>query len=182
MLPAISFPASSLLFPAVLSLFPCPNVAGICGNSSKSLPGNTRRYRAGQWSVCGWCSGSALRGLVMEKRPLHCGPYYGMLHNCKRTPKLHEVTGILNMCLLSWHTFCPAHSRTRELLLKAIFNSNFPLTHLVSWVCPIIFPTAKVYDVFFFLCQTGCPHCKNAIPHFTTAAEVFKEDRKVTCY
>uniref|UniRef100_A0A8C5U078 Protein disulfide isomerase family A member 5 n=1 Tax=Malurus cyaneus samueli TaxID=2593467 RepID=A0A8C5U078_9PASS len=24
-----------------------------------------------------------------------------------------------------------------------------------------------------------CPHCKNAIPHFTTAAEVFKEDRKI---
>uniref|UniRef100_A0A8B9GGS6 Protein disulfide-isomerase A5 n=1 Tax=Amazona collaria TaxID=241587 RepID=A0A8B9GGS6_9PSIT len=24
-----------------------------------------------------------------------------------------------------------------------------------------------------------CPHCKNTIPHFTTAAEVFKEDRKI---
>uniref|UniRef100_A0A668AT76 Protein disulfide isomerase family A, member 5 n=1 Tax=Myripristis murdjan TaxID=586833 RepID=A0A668AT76_9TELE len=24
-----------------------------------------------------------------------------------------------------------------------------------------------------------CPHCKNAVPHFTTAAELFKEDRKV---
>ncbi|XP_037252984.1 protein disulfide-isomerase A5 [Falco rusticolus] len=24
-----------------------------------------------------------------------------------------------------------------------------------------------------------CPHCKNAIPHFTTAAEIFKEDRKI---
>lgn len=26
----------------------------------------------------------------------------------------------------------------------------------------------------------GCPHCKNAVPHFTTAAELFKEDRKVS--
>ncbi|XP_035767160.1 protein disulfide-isomerase A5 [Neolamprologus brichardi] len=25
----------------------------------------------------------------------------------------------------------------------------------------------------------GCPHCKNAVPHFTTAAELFKEDRKI---
>ncbi|KAI3356075.1 hypothetical protein L3Q82_017338 [Scortum barcoo] len=24
-----------------------------------------------------------------------------------------------------------------------------------------------------------CPHCKNAVPHFTTAAELFKEDRKI---
>uniref|UniRef100_A0A670HLF2 Protein disulfide-isomerase A5 n=1 Tax=Podarcis muralis TaxID=64176 RepID=A0A670HLF2_PODMU len=24
-----------------------------------------------------------------------------------------------------------------------------------------------------------CPHCKNSIPHFTTAAELFKEDRKI---
>lgn len=26
----------------------------------------------------------------------------------------------------------------------------------------------------------GCPHCKNSVPHFTTAAELFKEDRKVS--
>uniref|UniRef100_A0A6Q2ZC79 Thioredoxin domain-containing protein n=1 Tax=Esox lucius TaxID=8010 RepID=A0A6Q2ZC79_ESOLU len=24
-----------------------------------------------------------------------------------------------------------------------------------------------------------CPHCKNAVPHFTTAADLFKEDRKI---
>lgn len=55
MLPATSFPTSNLLlFPAVLSLFPCPNVAGSCGNSSNNLHGDTRRYRAGQWSVCLW--------------------------------------------------------------------------------------------------------------------------------
>ncbi|KAL3055903.1 hypothetical protein OYC64_018579 [Pagothenia borchgrevinki] len=24
-----------------------------------------------------------------------------------------------------------------------------------------------------------CPHCKNSVPHFTTAAELFKEDRKI---
>ncbi|TRY84850.1 hypothetical protein DNTS_002288 [Danionella cerebrum] len=24
-----------------------------------------------------------------------------------------------------------------------------------------------------------CPHCKNAVPHFTTAADIFKEDRKI---
>lgn len=54
MLPATSFPTSNLLLlPAVLSLFPCSNVAGSCGNSSNNLHGNTRRYRAGQWSVCG---------------------------------------------------------------------------------------------------------------------------------
>lgn len=48
MLPATSFPTSSLLlFPAVLSLFPCPNVAGICGNSSNNLPGNTRGTEQG---------------------------------------------------------------------------------------------------------------------------------------
>lgn len=27
--------------------------------------------------------------------------------------------------------------------------------------------------------SAGCPHCKNAVPHFSTAAETFKEDRKV---
>lgn len=29
------------------------------------------------------------------------------------------------------------------------------------------------------LFSAGCPHCKNAVPHFITAAETFKEDRKV---
>ncbi|MED6277983.1 Protein disulfide-isomerase A5 [Characodon lateralis] len=29
------------------------------------------------------------------------------------------------------------------------------------------------------LTNKGCPHCKNAVPHFTTAAELFKEDRKI---
>ncbi len=35
-------------------------------------------------------------------------------------------------------------------------------------------------NTYILLFSPGCPHCKNAVPHFTTAAELFKEDRKVS--
>lgn len=73
MLPAISFPTSSLLlFLPVLSWFSGPSVAGICGSSSNNLPGHTRRFRAGQW-----CTWSALRGLVMKKSLWTMSPIMG---------------------------------------------------------------------------------------------------------
>ncbi|MEE6522953.1 hypothetical protein FKM82_021617, partial [Ascaphus truei] len=61
-------------------------------------------------------------------------------------------------------------------------NSSFESS---IYVCVYMYLFIYVYVATFSLmtCSpvppSGCPHCKTSIPDFTTAADTFKEDRKI---
>ncbi|XP_061861138.1 LOW QUALITY PROTEIN: protein disulfide-isomerase A5 [Colius striatus] len=82
------------------------------------------------------------------------------------------------------------HLRTQKKIIDWLLNPEAPpppepaweekqtsVIHLVGEDFRESLKKKKHSLVMFY--APWCPHCKNAIPHFTTAAEVFKEDRKI---
>nr|XP_019956165.1 PREDICTED: protein disulfide-isomerase A5 [Paralichthys olivaceus] len=82
------------------------------------------------------------------------------------------------------------HLRSKEKIIEFMHNPQAPpppeqswedkpssVSHLGSEDFREALKKKKHALVMFY--APWCPHCKNAVPHFTTAAELFKEDRKI---
>uniref|UniRef100_A0A3Q2GQW5 Protein disulfide isomerase family A, member 5 n=1 Tax=Cyprinodon variegatus TaxID=28743 RepID=A0A3Q2GQW5_CYPVA len=82
------------------------------------------------------------------------------------------------------------HLRTKDKIIEFMHNPQAPpppeqswedkpssVNHLGSEDFREALKKKKHALVMFY--APWCPHCKNAVPHFTTAAELFKEDRKI---
>uniref|UniRef100_A0A8C7YQN1 Protein disulfide isomerase family A, member 5 n=1 Tax=Oryzias sinensis TaxID=183150 RepID=A0A8C7YQN1_9TELE len=82
------------------------------------------------------------------------------------------------------------HLRTKNMIVEYMHNPQAPpppelswedkpssVSHLGSEDFREALKKKKHALVMFY--APWCPHCKNAVPHFTTAAELFKEDRKI---
>ncbi|XP_060630757.2 protein disulfide-isomerase A5 [Anolis sagrei] len=82
------------------------------------------------------------------------------------------------------------HLRTKSKIVEWLQNPQAPpppeptweerqtsVTHLAGEDFRESLKKKKHALVMFY--APWCPHCKNSIPHFTTAAELFKEDRKI---
>uniref|UniRef100_A0A7N6F6P9 Thioredoxin domain-containing protein n=1 Tax=Anabas testudineus TaxID=64144 RepID=A0A7N6F6P9_ANATE len=80
--------------------------------------------------------------------------------------------------------------RTRDKIIEFLHNPQAPpppeqswedkpssVSHLGSEDFREALKKKKHALVMFY--APWCPHCKNTVPHFTTAAELFKEDRKI---
>uniref|UniRef100_A0A3Q2Y894 Protein disulfide isomerase family A, member 5 n=1 Tax=Hippocampus comes TaxID=109280 RepID=A0A3Q2Y894_HIPCM len=87
-------------------------------------------------------------------------------------------------------TYTLPHIRTKEKIVDFMHNPQAPpppeqswedkpssVLHLGSEDFREALKKKKHSLVMFY--APWCPHCKNAVPHFTTAAELFKEDRKI---
>uniref|UniRef100_A0A3Q2QRV3 Protein disulfide isomerase family A, member 5 n=1 Tax=Fundulus heteroclitus TaxID=8078 RepID=A0A3Q2QRV3_FUNHE len=81
------------------------------------------------------------------------------------------------------------HLRSKDKIIEYMHNPQAPpppeqswedkpssVSHLGSEDFRDALKKKKHALVMFY--APWCPHCKNAVPHFTTAAELFKEDRK----
>ncbi|XP_028847852.1 protein disulfide-isomerase A5 [Denticeps clupeoides] len=82
------------------------------------------------------------------------------------------------------------HIRTKDKIVEWLQNPQAPPPPEQSWEekqSSVIHLGAEEFRealkkkkhslVMFY--APWCPHCKNTIPHFTTAADIFKEDRKI---
>uniref|UniRef100_A0A3B3XWP0 Thioredoxin domain-containing protein n=1 Tax=Poecilia mexicana TaxID=48701 RepID=A0A3B3XWP0_9TELE len=82
------------------------------------------------------------------------------------------------------------HLRSKDKIIEFMHNPQAPpppeqswedrpssVSHLGSEDFREALKKKKHALVMFY--APWCPHCKNAVPHFTTAAELFKEDRKI---
>uniref|UniRef100_A0A8C9YS92 Protein disulfide isomerase family A, member 5 n=1 Tax=Sander lucioperca TaxID=283035 RepID=A0A8C9YS92_SANLU len=82
------------------------------------------------------------------------------------------------------------HLRSKDKIIEFMHNPQAPpppeqswedkpssISHLGSEDFREALKKKKHALVMFY--APWCPHCKNAVPHFTTAAELFKEDRKI---
>ncbi|KAM8933475.1 protein disulfide-isomerase A5 [Pelodytes ibericus] len=82
------------------------------------------------------------------------------------------------------------HLRTEQKIVEWMHNPEAPpppepawdekpssILHLVGEDFREILKKKKHALVMFY--APWCPHCKNAVPHFTTAADTYKEDRKI---
>ncbi|XP_013927921.1 PREDICTED: protein disulfide-isomerase A5 [Thamnophis sirtalis] len=82
------------------------------------------------------------------------------------------------------------HLRTKSKIVEWLLNPQAPPPPEPTWEekqTSVIhlagedfreFLKKKKHSLVMFYAP-WCPHCKNSIPHFTTAAELFKEDRKI---
>uniref|UniRef100_A0A8C6U971 Protein disulfide isomerase family A, member 5 n=1 Tax=Neogobius melanostomus TaxID=47308 RepID=A0A8C6U971_9GOBI len=82
------------------------------------------------------------------------------------------------------------HLRSKEKIIEFMHNPQAPPPPEQSWeekpssVSHLGFEDfrealKKKKHALVMFYAPWCPHCKNAVPHFTTAAELFKEDRKI---
>ncbi|XP_013881156.1 protein disulfide-isomerase A5 [Austrofundulus limnaeus] len=82
------------------------------------------------------------------------------------------------------------HLRTKDKIIEFLHNPQAPpppeqsweekpssVSHLGSEDFREALKKKKHALVMFY--APWCPHCKNSIPHFSTAADLFKEDRKI---
>uniref|UniRef100_G1LDS5 Thioredoxin domain-containing protein n=1 Tax=Ailuropoda melanoleuca TaxID=9646 RepID=G1LDS5_AILME len=69
--------------------------------------------------------------------------------------------------------------QARSLCLSYHTSSPMGATGMYSCFHECLFPVQATVNPS--PSPTGCPHCKKVIPHFTTTADVFKDDRKIAC-
>ncbi|XP_028663912.1 protein disulfide-isomerase A5 isoform X2 [Erpetoichthys calabaricus] len=86
--------------------------------------------------------------------------------------------------------FTLPHLRTKDKIIEWLHNPQAPpppeqtweekpshVSHLAAEDFKDFLKKKKHALVMFY--APWCPHCKNAVPHFTLAADLFKEDRKI---
>ncbi|XP_054827326.1 protein disulfide-isomerase A5 [Eublepharis macularius] len=82
------------------------------------------------------------------------------------------------------------HLRTKSKIIEWLLNPQAPPPPEPTWEerqTSVIHLAGEDFREFLkkkrhalvMFYAPWCPHCKNSIPHFTTAAELFKEDRKI---